>query len=111
MPAPDVSAGIGPAVDPAPPTEAEPVASAAPGPPEAPTAAADIPVTGAGRGPAGRRPSLSGKGSPSGEVDARRDFIDSLLAQQSPVPDDAGPGPAALDSRAGNAEESAGSDL
>ena len=111
MLAPDATVGVGPAVDSAPPAETEAVASAAPGPPGAPTAAADCPVAGAGRGPAGRRPSLSGKGSPSGEVDARRDFIGSLRAQQSPVPDDAGPGPAALDSGAGNAEESAGSDL
>ena len=85
MPAPDASAGTGPAVDPAPPTEAEPAASAAPGPPVALAAAADIPVTGAGRGPAGRRPSLSGKGSP-GEVDARRDFIGSLRAQHGAAP-------------------------
>ena len=107
---PLVSPGTGPAVDTAPPVDAEPAAPAAPGPPAASAAAADVPVSGAGRGSAGRRPSLGGKGSP-GEVDARRGFIDSLRAQHGAIPVESGPGSAAHDSGSGAAEESAGSDL
>ena len=111
MPAPDVAVGVGPAVDPAPPTDAAPAASAAPAQRAAPSAAVDIPVTGAGRGPAGQEPAPSGRGGFSAELDARRGFIGALRAQQVAVPDEAGSGPVVPDSGGAHAEESAGSDL
>ena len=95
QPAHGAAAGTGPAADLAPLAGASLVAPAAAGALVAPADAADIPVAGAGRGPAGRSPSLGSRGSPSGEVDARRDFIGSLRAQQGADPGEAGLGPAA----------------
>ena len=69
--------------------------------------AAAIPVPGAARAPAARRPSKGGKGGNEG--DARRSFTESAFPQADAGASPDGRSPAALGS--GDADESAGSDI